>query len=315
MPASCWTLTEGSNDVAEFPFMKWYARDFQSAAAHLTPIAELAYRRLLEFMWLRGGWLQLDHDMLSRLSRCEPKNWQRTWQQIEPFLIIKDGMVSQHRILADLAAAQSVSEARSRSGRAGAEAKFRNINKSDESSGTDANHESAPAHQKTKSRKINDDFQQTDKQTSGMAEGRRQKVEEGPSSGSKDPSEGLVAPAGATGQPQPANGHDEAMLDEAVSLWNATAKANGFPHVIMLTEPRRRALRLRLDEIGGIPNWRNLLTRIARNPFFSGDNKSGWKITFDWIMKPSNMLKTVEGNYDKKEGNAGRTATGRPRLI
>ena len=33
-----------------------------------------------------------------------------------------------------------------------------------------------------------------------------------------------------------------------------------------------------------------------------GENDRNWRADFDWIMKPTNMCKVLEGKYDDKGG-------------
>lgn len=94
------------------------------------------------------------------------------------------------------------------------------------------------------------------------------------------------------------NGHDvlEAQDDQAVEMWNEFAKAHGLT-AVEITAARRRALRLTLSEIG-IDGWAAMFKIIAKSPLLLGIvGKRGWKVTFDWVLKPANMQKLAEGNY------------------
>lgn len=116
--------------MAEFPYMIWFPRDFHADTSHLTPMAELAYRRILEFLWLRGGTLPLDHGTLSRLSRASGRSWGPIWQQLEPLLEVDHAAktISQRRITADLLEADQRASRQSAGGKAGAAAKHNKYN-------------------------------------------------------------------------------------------------------------------------------------------------------------------------------------------
>ncbi|WP_171015022.1 phage replisome organizer N-terminal domain-containing protein [Culicoidibacter larvae] len=43
------------------------------------------------------------------------------------------------------------------------------------------------------------------------------------------------------------------------------------------------------------------LKTISNSGFLNGNNKNGWKATFDWITKQANAVKIIEGNYNKKQ--------------
>ena len=47
--------------------------------------------------------------------------------------------------------------------------------------------------------------------------------------------------------------------------------------------------------------WIGLFKQIDESDFLSG--RSGdWSATFDWVMKPANMVKILEGNYSQNKG-------------
>lgn len=77
-----------------------------------------------------------------------------------------------------------------------------------------------------------------------------------------------------------------------------------FPRVIKFTETRKQKIRIRfVEEMHG--DW-DLLETIFRkmqaSKFMRGDNRKGWKATFDWIFENSkNWVKIAEGNYDSAE--------------
>ncbi|KKC27308.1 hypothetical protein [Sphingomonas sp. SRS2] len=74
---------------------------------------------------------------------------------------------------------------------------------------------------------------------------------------------------------------------------------------ISLTAPRRAALGLRLREIGGIEAWGNVLARIRASRFLRGDTDRWGGAEIDWILKPANLTKIIEGNYDERPDRRG----------
>ena len=83
-----------------------------------------------------------------------------------------------------------------------------------------------------------------------------------------------------------------------------------LPNVQLLNETRKRAITARWMEIKGTkaPNGRirfestedglnwfaSVFRKVAMNPFWMGDNSSGFAVSFDWIFKPANFLKIIE---------------------
>ena len=48
---------------------------------------------------------------------------------------------------------------------------------------------------------------------------------------------------------------------------------------------------------------------INKSDFLKGQNNRNWAITFDWLVKPNNFLKVLEGNYiDKGDNNGGHSS-------
>ena len=84
--------------------------------------------------------------------------------------------------------------------------------------------------------------------------------------------------------------------EEIVALYNQICTS--LPLVQNITSGRIAAMGTRWAE-----NRRNigvfvqLFTMAQESAFLTGDNKRGWKANFDWLMKPSNMAKVLEGNY------------------
>lgn len=90
----------------------------------------------------------------------------------------------------------------------------------------------------------------------------------------------------------------ESLTDDmksVLSLYNTV----GLPKVAKLTAPRRRALRARMKEHPEYTWWTLFFSRVKYSDFLMGRKKGvNWKATFDWLMKPANLQKVIEGHYD-----------------
>ena len=82
-----------------------------------------------------------------------------------------------------------------------------------------------------------------------------------------------------------------------VSQWNEFALKTGLPAVKAITSgsKRERLLRARFNEKEF--NFPKILEKVARSDFLLGV-KTDWKVSFDWLICPSNYIKVLEGNYD-----------------
>lgn len=75
-----------------------------------------------------------------------------------------------------------------------------------------------------------------------------------------------------------------------------------FPAVIKLTETRKRAIKARLKDYG-LDEIKRAFSLAGQSDFLKGS--SGWQASFDWLMKPANMTKVLEGNYTNRASPAG----------
>ncbi len=93
-----------------------------------------------------------------------------------------------------------------------------------------------------------------------------------------------------------------ALCASAVDAWNELAEALKLAKVQRLTETRLRSLKLRLGECGGLVGWMAVLAKIRSTPFLLGGSASGWKVDFDFLMRPTRFTKLLEGGYDHVNG-------------
>lgn len=91
----------------------------------------------------------------------------------------------------------------------------------------------------------------------------------------------------------------------AADDWNGICGPAGLMQVVNLTDARIKATWQRLCEDFGQDQdrWRTYLRRVVASPFLRGDNPRGWRADFDWCLKPTNVAKVIEGNYDPRPGS------------
>lgn len=65
---------------------------------------------------------------------------------------------------------------------------------------------------------------------------------------------------------------------------------------------RYKMLKTRINEFG-IEKVIEAIESINNSDFLKGQNDRSWVITFDWLIKPNNFTKVLEGNYLNKGGN------------
>lgn len=85
--------------------------------------------------------------------------------------------------------------------------------------------------------------------------------------------------------------------DELIHFFNNEAKGAFCAIRSPLSESRKRMVKARISEYGK-EAFGDMIRRASRSDFLKGGNNSGFKATFDWLIKPSNFSKVLEGNYD-----------------
>ena len=85
--------------------------------------------------------------------------------------------------------------------------------------------------------------------------------------------------------------------DEVVSQFNSICVL--LNKVSGMTEPRRKAVQSALQALGQ-EKIAELFRKAEASDFLTKRNSTGWKAGFDWLMKPENYTKVLEGNYDNR---------------
>lgn len=136
--------------------------------------------------------------------------------------------------------------------------------------------------------------------TRNATEARRQRNGQRGGNVTSTKGEGEGYREGKEGSPPVGPPPDAATLEAAQTAWNRLAGETPIPKLQHFSEPRKAKLRLRLKEIGGLEGFYALCDKIRASPMLTGRNDRGWVATFDWILKPENLTKIMEGNYDER---------------
>lgn len=133
----------------------------------------------------------------------------------------------------------------------------------------------------------------------------------------KENAAAVAAPTSASDEaeaPKPikAEKRENLPFKEIKELWNAVCV--GYPKLHSLSESRKNKMRNRIAEMGGAEKalllLREIFTKMQVSNFLRGDNKRGWKASFDWLFEnDKNWVKVYEGNYDNRPDTAPRYRT------
>ena len=86
--------------------------------------------------------------------------------------------------------------------------------------------------------------------------------------------------------------------EKIAELYNRLCK--NLPQVRLLSETRKKAIRARTKEYD-TETFRTLFTKANASAFLTGKNPRGWVADFDWLIKPANIPRVLEGYYDNRE--------------
>lgn len=103
---------------------------------------------------------------------------------------------------------------------------------------------------------------------------------------------------------------------EIKNLWNSTC--TGFARLVVISDNRRNKIRNRIAEMGGVekalPIIKTIFEKAQASSFLKGDNKRGWKASFDWFFEnDKNWVKVFEGNYDEKPAGTPQARQYKPK--
>ena len=133
----------------------------------------------------------------------------------------------------------------------------------------------------------------------------------------KENAAAVAAPTSASDEaeaPKPIKSEKRENLPfkEIKDMWNEVC--TGYPKLHSLSESRKNKMRNRVAEMGGAEKalllLREIFTKMQASNFLRGDNKRGWKASFDWLFEnDKNWVKVYEGNYDNRPDTAPRYRT------
>jgi len=86
-------------------------------------------------------------------------------------------------------------------------------------------------------------------------------------------------------------------------------KCPDMPRVTTLSDSRKKSIKARIREHGKESVVR-MFEIAGSSSFLNGDNDRGWMANFDWLFKPTNFVKVIDGCYpDKKNKQQSTTVS------
>ncbi|WFE84939.1 DUF4373 domain-containing protein [Parabacteroides chongii] len=93
---------------------------------------------------------------------------------------------------------------------------------------------------------------------------------------------------------------------ELVKFFNEETKGVFGTIHLPLSDTRKGMINARIKTYGK-ETFIKMIQIALNSDFLKGQNKNGWRASFDWLIKPTNFEKVISGNYDNK--NSGRNTT------
>lgn len=301
------------------PFMQLYIGDYLRDTQGLSTEGHGAYLLILFAMWNADGWVSAEPRKMAQYARMTVTRWAKLAPDIMPFLIVEDGMASQKRLLQQLEKASGKSLKRSVAGKRGAEAKaLKNNNVPQAFAIANANaiadglHKHSPdtRNQRPESKKEEEQARSADAD-----------AHPGPVNVSREtPKEDLFdignIPESLDRRPKPGADivplvtQSEREIEAAVEAYNLTADFAKWPACQSVTEKRRKAIKSRLAEAGGLEGWKDGMRKAAQSSFLLGKTgRSGdhaqWRPNIDFFLQQSSFTKLMEGGYDDPDSPQG----------
>ena len=90
--------------------------------------------------------------------------------------------------------------------------------------------------------------------------------------------------------------------DGIIKKWNSL----NLSQLIKIDGKRKEMLNARIKDYGA-DKIIQAIENVKKSSFLRGQGKNNWTITFDWLIKPNNFTKVLEGNYADKSGGATKS--------
>lgn len=85
---------------------------------------------------------------------------------------------------------------------------------------------------------------------------------------------------------------------QIADMYNDTCVS--FPKLTKLSDSRKKAIKARLN-VYTVDDFKKIFEMAESSDFLKGKNERNWSATFDWLIKDSNMVKVLDGNYQNKD--------------
>ena len=154
------------------------------------------------------------------------------------------------------------------------------------------------ADSKIKNKKCDKYLKETEEFQENASE-RGRKGAEGRWKKDKNASSNASSNAQAMGNHKPqTTSHKPLNYKTIMEVWNRIVPTS---HIQQMNDTRKNLFRSRFKPYfkESYEEWEKFLSRISKISFLWGDNDRQWKADFNWVLNENNLLKILEGKYEK----------------
>ena len=101
---------------------------------------------------------------------------------------------------------------------------------------------------------------------------------------------------------------DKVDYEAVINFFNDETKGVFGKVMYPISKKRKEGIRARINEFGK-DKFAEMIRKASKSDFLKGDSSNGFVAKFDWMIRPSNFQKIIEGNYDNKNRTHSSSAT------
>ena len=92
---------------------------------------------------------------------------------------------------------------------------------------------------------------------------------------------------------------DKINYEAIINFFNDETKGAFGRVMYPISKKRKEGIRARINEFGK-DKFAEMIRKASKSDFLKGDSSNGFVAKFDWMIRPCNFQKIIEGNYDNK---------------
>ena len=108
-------------------------------------------------------------------------------------------------------------------------------------------------------------------------------------------------------EPAPAAARERIDYQSIKDLYNSICVS--FPECKLLSDKRKKEIKACINNGITQDQFKKAFEKAQNSSFMKGNNNRSWSANFDWMIKPNNIVKILDGNYDDKEKDSQQAQT------